>query len=161
MGRFVSSGRGGRFGSVPAQRPKYISLPPPILRHRTPPLTPESTNKNCSDEEISFETALCINTSPLFSYNDDEIINTDNGWITPNNRNSPSHKNLLGNLTATSSPTSLQRLSPKYNKNKSSIWNIKKFPTIQSTIQITTLTHLLPTPWTIPLHLQLHLLLTQ
>ena len=122
MGRIGSFGRGGRAGSSMPRRPKYLSLPPPILQFRPQPLTPESTVCSVIDEEIAFETSDYISNSapPLFSTKD------DNGWITIPNRPNTPRSIYLDNLTVTDSPTKLQRLSPKYTKTSSPIWNSGK-----------------------------------
>jgi len=122
MGRIGSFGRGGRAGSSMPRRPKYLSLPPPILQFRPQPLTPESTVCSVIDEEIAFGTSDYISNSapPLFSTKD------DNGWITIPNRPNTPRSIYLDNLTVTDSPTKLQRLSPKYTKTSSPIWNSGK-----------------------------------
>ena len=58
MGRFPSAGRGGRAGSEPYRRPKYLSVLPPTHLIKTPPLSPESPISASYDEEISFAPSL-------------------------------------------------------------------------------------------------------
>lgn len=125
MGRFASSGRGGRVDSVPSGRPKYLSLPLPILKYRKPPLTPELTDYSSSEEEISFE-HIVLDDESVSSTSIHSNDHDDNGWITPSNCYSHSRFNHLQPITVTSPPTTLQRLLPKYIKNKSSIWNTNK-----------------------------------
>ena len=160
MGRFPSAGRGGRAGSDPYRRPKYLSMPPPPPLIHTPPQSPTSSFYNSGDEEISFTT-----TSPFkeltLSFSSNKINDSnDNDWLTPKNGFSRSSKKHIDRVTSTSSPSTLQQLTSKYKKPPLLYGNSGNLPTNCLKAQIKTNSLHLPT-WTIPLpqHLKLKQLL--
>lgn len=56
MGRFPSSGRGGRSLGSPSSKPRWLSVPPPILRYKAPDLSSNpfhSLSNQYSDSSIS------------------------------------------------------------------------------------------------------------